>query len=503
MKADAVLLHDLLDRAAEQWPGQVAVTAGSVVRTYTELQAASFRLAGWMADAGMSRGSRFVVGSGAAALIPSLVHAASRIGAVFCVLHDQVRGGQLDYVLSDCTPILLISDAAEAREAAAARGIAAVSSAFVQGMADLADAPPLLSSEPPLSVDPVCLIYTSGTTARPKAVVTTHAQLLFAVQAIQSVLCYRSEDVVLNPLPLSFDYGLYQLFLAAAAGAQVRLCVPGETGPRLLETVNSSGATVLASVPSTAEMLVRLLNRGSRRKPALRLLTNTGAAMPGEILDALREAVPALRIQLMFGLTECKRATVMPVDGDLERPGSCGLPLPGTEVFAVGEEGQRLQPGRTGEIVVRGPHVMTGYWNDPVLTAARFHRADGLFPELRTGDYGWIDDAGYLYFTGRRDDLYKEDGYRISALEVEASARAVPGVRSAAVLGPAAIGSAVLFVTGDITASAVLALMRRDLEDFKVPRYCVVLPELPLTFHGKVDRAALNEHAKRASHAAC
>jgi acyl-CoA synthetase (AMP-forming)/AMP-acid ligase II len=221
------------------------------------------------------------------------------------------------------------------------------------------------------------------------------------------------------------------------------------------------------------------------------MLTNTGAAMPQRTLHDLRAALPGLRVHLMFGLTECKRATVMPADGDLRRPGSSGRALPGTEVFVIGEDGRRRPPGETGEIVVRGPHVMSGYWRRPELTAQRFPRADGLFPELRTGDYGWLDEEGYLYFTGRRDDLYKANGFRVSAGEVEAAARRVTGVESAAVLPPAQDRPASLFVTGAVRSEEVLLALREQIEDFKVPARCVVLDALPLTGNGKVDRDGL------------
>ncbi|MER6528166.1 AMP-binding protein [Streptomyces sp. NPDC001508] len=248
-------------------------------------------------------------------------------------------------------------------------------------------APPAAEGPPRLSVDPVCLIYASGTTALPKAVVSTHAQVLFAARAIQQVLRYRAEDVVYSPLPLSFDYGLYQLFLGGLSEALVRLGRPAETGPGLLTRLRDSQATVLPAVPSVAGALARLLQRSNAGLPRLRLLTNTGAAMPKETLDALRGACPRLQVQLMYGLTECKRATVMPVDGDQVRPGSSGLPLPGTDVFVVDDAGRRLPHGAVGEITVRGPHVMAGYWRRPALTAERY------VPDAVGMRHGYLKDS--------------------------------------------------------------------------------------------------------------
>jgi acyl-CoA synthetase (AMP-forming)/AMP-acid ligase II len=143
---------------------------------------------------------------------------------------------------------------------------------------------------------------------------------------------------------------------------------------------------------------------------------------------------------------------------------------------------------------------MAGYWRRPELTDQRFPKADGLFPQLRTGDYGWLDEDGYLYFSGRRDDIYKERGFRVSATEVEAAARRVPGCASAAVLPPSEGEPAALVATGTLTAEQVLAGMREQIEEFKIPRRCVVIDELPLSRNGKVDRKGLAGLVRGARH---
>ncbi len=484
------LLHDLIDSAAQQWPDRVAISTKRQALTYRELAIASASIAVWLYGLGVRRGQRLVIVGPSDVVLPVLIYAASRVGAAFSVLHEQTRGGPLAHVLDDSEPVLLIAAEDEALDVARERGMLAVSLQEVRQQM-LTPSKCVLSSQrsqgEPFSVDPLCLIYTSGTTSRPKAVVSTHEQAIFAIRAIQAVLAYRAEDVVYCPLPLSFDYGMYQLFLGAVSGAHVRLGLLAEVGPALLRNMTEVGTTVLASTPAVAESLARLLRRNNVSVPPLRLLTNTGAAMPVEPLITLRAAIPSLRVQLMFGLTECKRATIMPPDADLDRPGACGLALPGTELFAVDEAGSRLPPGETGELVVRGPNVMAGYWRRPDLTAQRFYRQDGLFPQLRTGDYGWLDEDGYVYFAGRRDDIYKDRGFRVSAIEVEAAVRRLPGIESAAVLPPLDGKPAVLAVVGDLTAEDVTLLLREEIEEFKIPQRCVVLSALPLTNNGKID----------------
>ncbi|MFI7205247.1 class I adenylate-forming enzyme family protein [Micromonospora aurantiaca (nom. illeg.)] len=486
------LLHDLLDRTAGARPDAPAVGDGTVEFTYRQVRADSLRLAGWLRGQGVRRGDRVLVALPADAALPALLYAVARAGAVFVVLRTPAPEVALAHVLDDAEPGLVLTDDPVLAGLSRARGVPVRGAAEARRAASDAAIGGGPAGPAPLAVDPVCLIYTSGSTGMPKAVVSTHAQVTFAVRAIQSELRYRPDDVVHVLLPPSFDYGLYQIFLNTVAGARLRLGDPADTGGRLLATLVESGATVLPCVPSLAINLLRLLGRAGAPRPPLRLLTNTGAAMPPEVLAGLRRLLPGLSVQLMFGLTECKRAAIMPPDADLRRPGACGRALPGTEIFTVDAEGRRQPPGVRGELVVRGPHVMAGYWRRPELTAQRFRRAHGLFPQLHTGDHGHVDADGYVHFAGRRDDVYKEKGTRVSATEVEAAAYRVDGVDAAGVLPPAdGRDGATLFVVAELTPADVLRRLREQLEEMKVPARCVVLPDLPLTGNGKVDRRAL------------
>ncbi|MEU1812512.1 class I adenylate-forming enzyme family protein [Micromonospora aurantiaca (nom. illeg.)] len=486
------LLHDLLDRTADARPDAPAAGDGTVEHTYRQVRADSLRLAGWLRGQGVRRGDRVLVALPADANLPALLYAVARAGAVFVVLRTPAPEVALAHVLDDAEPALVLTDDPVLTGLSHARGVPVRGADAARRAASAAAISGGPAGPAPLAVDPVCLIYTSGSTGMPKAVVSTHAQVTFAVRAIQSELRYRPDDVVHVLLPPSFDYGLYQIFLSTVAGARLRLGDPGDTGGRLLAALVESGATVLPCVPSLAINLLRLLGRAGAPRPPLRLLTNTGAAMPPEVLAGLRRLLPGLSVQLMFGLTECKRAAIMPPDADLRRPGACGRALPGTEIFTVDAEGRRQPPGVRGELVVRGPHVMAGYWRRPELTAQRFRRAHGLFPQLHTGDHGHVDADGYVHFAGRRDDVYKEKGTRVSATEVEAAAYRVDGVDAAGVLPPDdGRDGATLFVVAELTPADVLRRLREQLEEMKVPARCVVLPDLPLTGNGKVDRRAL------------
>jgi len=480
---DAVLLHDLLDRRAEQAPQAPALTRGTSTWNYPDLRDRSLAYAGWLAQRGVGRGDRVLVVAPHAAETAALAFAASRLGAIFAVISDQIRPYLLEHVLADSGPRLVVgtSEAATAAERL-----------FDGPVHELDDLPAgsLDGIRPPGGepTDPVAFIYTSGSTAKPKAVVSPHRQVVFATRAIQSRLRYRADDTVWCCMPLSFDYGLYQVFLACASGAHLVLGDAADAGPPLVRELEEHGATVLPLVPSLAASLARLISRSGRPPTRLRMVTNTGAALSPAASARLRELAPGLDVVPMFGLTECKRVSIAEPNADLERPGSVGTPLPGTEAYVVDPDGNRLPPGETGELVVSGPHVMAGYWRAPELTAARFR--DGL---LYTGDHCRLDAGGHLYFAGRTDDIYKQQGFRVSAVEVEAAAMDVPEVELAAVLPPSGDDGARLLVTGAITEAELAGELAARLEEYKVPPHLSVVESFPLSVNGKVDKRRLAE----------
>ncbi|UVS79498.1 class I adenylate-forming enzyme family protein [Actinokineospora sp. UTMC 2448] len=476
------LVHECIGAAPDDAD---AVSARGRTLTYRQLRAMSAGMAAALRERGLTKGDRILITARDDVRLVSLLFAAARLGVVFSVVNRQVPVHVLEHIVDDCDPALVVTDDATVTATVERLGVATAAWDAIPLAAEAPDAPC------PIPADPACLIYTSGTTAMPKAVVSTHAQMMFAATAIQSRLNYRPDDVVYCALPLSFDYGLYQIFLSAMTGAHLVLAPGPDEGPRWLLELVRRRVTVLPAVPPLASALLSLLDRTSGR-PALRLITNTGSAMSRDVLAGLRGHLPDLRVQLMFGLTECKRIAIMDPDEDLDRPDAVGRPLPGTEVFTVDEQGNRLPSGESGEITVRGGNVMSGYWRRPELTRQRFVLRDGLFPELRTGDYGWIDHDGYLHFSGRRDDIYKQGAFRVSAVEVESAARRVPGVDAASVLVPDGDRTeAVLVVVSDKAPSEVLWAMRGEVEEYKMPRLCQVVSRLPSNANGKTDKRAL------------
>lgn len=462
----------LIPRAYAKWPRRRAVSDAQGVWTFAELHDESKRFARWLADQGVLPGDRVVVRVENSRLDVAMLFGCLLAGAVFVPLSSQTTAYQLRHVVADCTPSLVLGKPLDGPD-----GVMSVDPIMIWPKLPASCDSDIYRTSDGLAF----LLYTSGSTGRPKAVMSPHAAVKFAIDSVQARLRYMAHDVIFCRIPLSFDYGLYQVLLSVAAGAEIFLA-DSATDTRLLSVIRDVGATVVPIVPTVAAMLIGLYGRQGG-ETSVRLFTNTGEALPAAGAAKLRECFPRAGFQLMYGITECKRISIMELDGDLARPGSVGRPLDGTEVVVLGDDGERLHAGDVGQFVVRGPHVMAGYWGDEALTAETF---DG--DTFRTGDYGWMDDDGYLYFVGRRDTMFKRRGVRMSAAEIETVAREIAGVREAVVLPPTSDHDLVLVYTGTVDADALQLELRTKLESAKVPPRCVPIAELPLTPNGKTDR---------------
>ncbi|PRY01760.1 AMP-binding protein [Allonocardiopsis opalescens] len=490
----AGLVPALLDDAAAREPAARAVTDAGGSWTYAELSAHSRAFDRWLRDRGVAPGERVVVRVPTGREQVAMLYGTVRGGAVFVPLNAAMKPYHLRSVIGNAEPRLIVVDDGSVEMM---RGLGPVP---VYGLGEVWEQVAALAAEgaeaEPARIsaaDIAVLVYTSGSTSAPKAVICPHAQMTFATRSIAAVLRYRPDDVVFCRFPISWDYGLYKVLLATLAGAELVLA-DGEADLLLLKRIRECGATVVPIVPSFAQMITTLARRESEPVTTVRMFTNTGAALSDAATEELRRVFPGSRVVRQFGQTECKRVSIMPPEEERERPQSVGLPLPGTRVAILDEDGRPVPAGRTGEIVVTGPHVMPGYWRAPELTAASF-RPD---PEtggtrLHTGDYGRLDEDGYLYFDGRRDDMFKRKGIRMSTLEIEAAALDIPGVHAAAAVPPSGRRDLALCVETELAPHTVLKELAGRLEPAKVPASCHVFDRLPLTSHGKNERAKLAE----------
>lgn len=471
-----------------RWPNQIFLDDGVTALSYAEASQRSATLAGWLRDQGLHAGDRLLIAAPNRLELPLLAFAALRLGTVFSLLPAQLQPAGLVKILDQCAPALLLLDAATESLAATAAGRCQVARIESTGTA-----------QPPAPADcraddPAFLVFTSGSTGTPRGVILTHGNVAFVTPAIQARLQYHEQDRIGVLLPLAFDYALYQLFLACLSGACIVLGRPEQVGPGLPQWLEQQRIRVLPGVPTLFAALLRLLAHRPRALPDLRLLSNTGERLPPAQIGQLGELLPQARIFPMYGLTECKRVSILLPEERATHPDSVGRALDGTRVFAVDAGGRPLPPGESGEIAVQGPHLSPGYWNAPGETAERFRLIDGV-RTLFTGDRGRVDAEGFLSFETRADFLIKHRGTRLNPAEVEEAASSLPGVTGAGCAKDEARDLLHLFLTmrdsAALQPAVVLAGLAAVLERAKLPDRVHFLPQLPHTANQKLDRKAL------------
>jgi amino acid adenylation domain-containing protein len=504
---DPRLLHQEFERSARRVPDKVALRCEERGYTYAELERASAAHALALRAAGVAEGDRVAqfADNEYEAVVGLL--GALRAGAVFMPINPSTKPAKLAYLLEDSGARVLLTQSALLRVVAEAlpqlpagwphvmvAGPDTGEHASLAAALALRGAPPALTRGPG---DLAALIYTSGSTGQAKGVMLSHANMLAAARSIGTYLGLEERDVILCGLPLAFDYGLYQLLLAFRVGATVVLERTLAFPARVLDVARREGVTVLPAVPTFFAMLLGI--GAAADLPRLRLITNTAAALPLAHIAQLRERFPRASLFSMYGLTECKRVSYLPPQQLDVRPSSVGRGMPGVEVWLVDDAGRRLPPGSTGELVVRGPNVMQGYWRKPEETAERLRR-DPVTGDtvLHSGDIFRTDAEGWLYFVARRDDIIKSRGEKVSPREVEDVLHRLPGVREAAVVGVAdpllgeAVKAYVVLAPGtSYTARDVIRHCLGFLESFMVPKHVEFVAVLPRTDTGKVTRVGL------------
>jgi len=504
-----MLVQEFLTRSASRLPGKVALVCGERRWTYAELDEMTNRLANALTLGGVGRGDRVAIHLPNAVEAVVGIFAALKAGGTFVCVNASTKPEKLAYILNNCRAKALLVDARHGGHQPILDAVPSLSLGVLCGpraenmgsrlrhfeeiqAESPATPPPTVNAE----ADLACLIYTSGSTGEPKGVMSDHGNVDFASSSIMSYLENREEDIILSVLPLSFDYGLYQLLMAFKMGGTLVLERSFMYPNVILQGIEKERVTGFPGVPTIFAMLMQK-DLSAFDLSSLRYITNTAAALaPSKILE-LQAAFPGVALYSMYGLTETKRTLYLPPDQLGTRPGSVGIPIPGTEAWIEDEAGRRLSPGETGELVVRGRHVMRGYWEAPEATARRFR--PGPLPGERlcySGDLFRQDPEGYFYFISRRDDIIKSRGEKVAPKEVENVLHLLPGVTAVVVGVPdPTAGEAVkafIVATGTaLTEAQVIAHCRAHLEDFMVPKYVEFRSELPMTSSGKISKLGL------------
>ena len=519
-------LHEYLERTTSRLPDKAALVCGGERVTWAQIDSAATALACALRRREVERGDRVVICLENSVESCVAVYGVLRADAVFSLLSPQTKAEKLRYVLLDsgarclvvegaiwdaCRPslwplpellsVLVVRTAGN--QPPAREGVPPAVVVERYGDAVSGALSPLPDAS--ISIDLASIVYTSGSTGDPKGVMLTHQSMVAAAESITTYLRNRETDVVLNVLPMSFDYGLYQWLMVTLFSGTLVLERSFSYPMAVLAQIDREGITGVPVVPTIASVLRTYAKRGMRYE-GVRYVTNTAAALSVAHIETLRRTFPNARVYSMYGLTECKRVCYLPPD-DLDRkPTSVGRPMPNMEVFIATPDGRRAVRSATGELVVRGPQVMRGYWRKPAETAEWLKPGEipGEF-HLWTGDQFRADEEGYLYFLGRSDDIIKSRGEKVSPREVENVIYSLEGVKEVAIVGVPddVLGDAVhAFVVLDegATCSAVDIIQHctQRLENFMVPKYVTFLASIPKTSSGKILTRGIRELARSA-----
>ena len=342
------------------------------------------------------------------------------------------------------------------------------------------------------------LMFTSGSTARPKAVRLTHTNIQANTESILAYLELRGDDRALVILPFYYCYGASLLHTHLRRGARVVLCNSFVFPETALDVLEREECPVLAGVPSSFQLLLRASTFAERALPTLRIVQQAGGRLPPVLIEELLAAQPTARLFVMYGQTEATaRLSYLPPAKLLEKPDSIGRGIPGVELRVLGDDGEPVAPGERGEIYARGPNISPGYHEDPEGTASKC-TSHGL----RTGDLAVVDADGDIVIVDRRDDFIKSWGHRISSQEVEAAALRVGQLVSVAAVGVADddAGEVVVLLAvarpgAEVGPDLVLAACRQHLPKHMVPRSVHILDGLPVNANGKTAKPQLREIA--------
>jgi acyl-CoA ligase (AMP-forming) (exosortase A-associated) len=520
---DSALIHELITCSASSTPAAIALTYGELSFTYGELHAGTSQFAGGLLGLGLQRGERVAIYLEKRFETVIASFGAPSAGGVFVPLNPLLKPEQVAYILRDCNVRVLVTSPERLgllHETLPAcrdlRHIVVIDSTeplpTIDGLnfcrwSELL-AMPAKPGHRVIDTDVVGILYTSGSTGKPKGVVLSHRNMVAGAKSVASYLENRSDDTLLAALPLSFDAGFSQLTTAFHVGARVVLL--NYLLPRdVLKAIEREKVTGLTAVPPLYIQLIQL-KWPETITEHLRYFANTGGRMPRETLDALRRHLPKTRPYLMYGLTEAFRSTFLPPEEVDRRPDSIGKAIPNAEILVLREDGSRCAPNEPGELVHRGALVGMGYWNDPEKTAERYKplpvnspgREAGLvLPEIAvfSGDTVRMDDEGFLYFIGRRDEMMKTSGYRVSPTEVEEILYATKMVGECVAFGvdDDRLGQAIQVIVtppvgSELDTGALLAECRTRMPAYMVPAGIDVRSgPLPRNPNGKIDRKTL------------
>ncbi|WP_270166490.1 class I adenylate-forming enzyme family protein [Paenibacillus sp. SYP-B4298] len=503
-----------LAEACTTWQEREALVTEQQRLTYGQLDAQARRFANQCSNWGIRSGERIAIyGPNSAEAVIAILGSLKR-GAVFLCIHPDtpwvkaaeiIHDAQASMVVSSVTYpswlhirsvrlVLYTGDGSQGNDEAVDKGTPRPAMSFGTWLSAGGPEDRTYTQTGELAA----LIYTSGSTGKPKGVMSSHANIRFTTDAINHFLVHRPDDRVLSYLPLSFDYGLYQLFLTLSRGASLHL---RNGGRYIAMDVRKQLMNVgITGFPGLRALFAGITEFNDAIYENIRYLTNTGDFLPDATIGRLIDRFPNAELFLMYGVTECKRVSYLPPSLVASHRNSTGVPLNGTEAVVMDENGEECPPDTAGELVVWGEHVCMGYWMDERRTQEVFLNRNGI-RGLRTGDLFCKDSDGFLYFLGRKDSMFKSRGFRIDPLEIEniLSAHLDEIIEVVAVGIPDRhaghkIGVYMVLREGTDEAACIQrarSVAKDRLELWKQPERFLIGRDMLLTPSGKIDRQAV------------
>ena len=472
----------------------------SAVWTFADVESQSARYANLMCERGVAPGDRIAVQVEKSPRALVLYLASLRAGAVYLPLNPGYPERELDYFLGDAEPRMVVVRPGSLSGFAGLCERHGIGEPLTLGTGDdgtlvdagrsMPDGFDTVKREPG---DLAALLYTSGTTGKPKGAKLTHANLYSNARVLHEAWGFRAGDVLLHMLPIFHTHGLFvACHTSLLNGSPMIFCPRFDVAEacRLLPR-----ATVFMGVPTYYVRLLAHAGFGERQCANVRLFVSGSAPLLEQTFEEFRERTGHTILE-RYGMTECGMSTSNPLDGD-RRGGTVGLPLPGVDLRVTGDDGAPAGPGEVGGIEFKGPNVFAGYWRMPEKTAEEF-TADGYF---RSGDLGWISEDGYVAIAGRGKDLVISGGFNVYPKEVELLIDKLDGVVESAVIGlpHADFGEQVTAVVVCEEAAAgpseqsVIDALKHELAGYKVPKQVFFVDQLPRNSMGKVQKTALRE----------
>jgi long-chain acyl-CoA synthetase len=518
-----MLLNDFLQDSAQKFPDKTAIL-GSIYepslqearKTYREVDEMSNSLAHALLDKGLKKGDRVCVFLDNSIESAISIFGILKAGGAFVVINPMTKPQKLAFMLNNCQAKAAIIDRKYNQQILTIdKDVPSVERIILCGNSsleinrlvtmDLLDVisnyPKELPPQRCIDIDLASIIYTSGSTGMPKGVTLTHLNMVSAATSITQYLENTPSDIVIDVLPLAFDYGMYQLLMACKFGGTLILEKSFLYPYMVIKRIEQEKVTGFPGVPTTFAMLLQIKDIKQHSFDSIRYVSNTAAALPPKHILQLKDIFPKANIFSMYGVTECKRLSYLPPDELDKRPTSVGKGMPNEEVYIIKEDGELAKPGEIGELVVRGSNVMQGYWNMPEVTEKVLR--PGRYPwerVLYTGDLFKMDEDGYLYFVARKDDIIKSRGEKVSPKEVENILYDIDGVLEVAVIGVSdeVLGEAIkaIIVLKDgcvLSEKEIIGHCQRNLENFMVPKIIEFAESLPKTMTGKIRKAELKE----------